>query len=58
MYINEDGDYVTGRTCVDEETGEEYKEYTTYQANGYIRVNCVYPDGMTTEEFHKEPWPA
>ena len=58
MYIDESGNYVTARTRTIPETGEEYKEYTPYQDNGYIRVNCVYPDGTTTEEFHKEPWPV
>lgn len=52
MYENENGEYVTIRTVTDE--SGTYKEYRTYQNNGWIRINCVYEDGMTTETFEKE----
>lgn len=52
MYVNENGEYVTAHTISDK--GCTYKEYRTYQENGWVRINCIYEDGTMTEEFEKE----
>lgn len=52
MYENENGEFVTAHTVTDE--SGTYKEYRTYQNNGWIRINCVYEDGTTTETFERE----
>ena len=50
MYINENGEYVIVGSYTNED-GEFVKYRKTYQNNGWIRVNEVYPDGTTTETF-------
>lgn len=50
MYQNANGEYVMVRTYIDED-GEEVKEYKTYQDNGWVRINEIYPDGTTTEIY-------
>ena len=52
MYQNQDGEYVTARTYVNED-GETVKQYKTYQDNGWTRITEVYPDGTITETFEK-----
>lgn len=53
MYENEYGEYVEKHTYTNE-YGEEIKQTKTYQNNGWIRINELYPDGTTTETFEKE----
>lgn len=53
MYENEYGEYVERRTYTNEH-GEKIKQTKTYQNNGWIRINELYPDGTTTETFEKE----
>lgn len=53
MYMNENGEYVVKRTYTDED-GQVVKQTKTYQNNGWIRINEVYPDGTETETFEKE----
>lgn len=53
MYQNEKGEYVIVRTYTNED-GEKVKQYKTYQNNGWVRINEIYPDGTTTETFETD----
>lgn len=53
MYMNENGEYVIKRTYTDED-GQTVRQTKTYQTNGWIRINEVYPDGTETETFERE----
>ena len=53
MYLNERGELVIARTYTNQ-AGETIKQYKTYQNNGWVRTNEIYPDGTTTEAFDRE----
>ena len=53
MYMNENGEYVIKRAYTDED-GQVVKQTKTYQTNGWVRINEVYPDGVETETFERE----
>lgn len=51
LYENEKGEYVIVSAGRDEDG--EYKEYKTYQKNGWIRINRYYKN-CSTETYEKE----